>query len=63
MDKNEAIRNAKNFDEALDIEYGKVGTGLRGDFEEKAMRFVVCELLNDVKRKANITIDKRNYSI
>jgi hypothetical protein len=35
MEKNEAIRNAKNFDELLDIQYGKIGTKLRDEFEKK----------------------------
>ena len=34
MDK-ELIRNAKNFDELLDIKYGKIGTEKRDEFEEK----------------------------
>ena len=49
MEKNEAIRNAKNFDEILDIQYGKVGTGLRDDFEEKAQYFVISQLLKDAR--------------
>ena len=35
MNKEE-IRNAKNFDELLDIKYGKTGTERRDKFEEKA---------------------------
>jgi len=35
MDK-EMIKSAKNFDELLDIKYGKIGTEKRNDFEEKA---------------------------
>jgi HTH-type transcriptional regulator/antitoxin HipB len=54
MEKNEAIRNAKNFDELLDIQYGKIGTGLRDDFEEKAQYFVRSELLKDAGSAANI---------
>ncbi len=36
MKKNEAIKNAKNFDEILDIQYGKIGEKKRDEFEEKA---------------------------
>jgi HTH-type transcriptional regulator/antitoxin HipB len=61
MEKNEAKRNAKNFDEIL--EYGKVGTDLRDEFEENAQYFVVSELLKDKRHEANITKDKSNYSI
>ena len=32
MKKNEAIRNAKNFDEILDIQYGKIGEKKRDEF-------------------------------
>src|ERR1700678_3027964 len=55
MDKNEAIRNAKNFDEILDVQYGKVGTALRNEFEENAQYFVISELLKDARREANMT--------
>ena len=33
MNKKEAIRNAKNFDEILDVQYGKIGTKKRDEFE------------------------------
>ena len=33
MKKNEAIKNAKNFDEILDIQYGKIGSKKRDEFE------------------------------
>jgi DNA-binding XRE family transcriptional regulator len=55
MKKDEAIRNAKNFNEILDIQYGKVGTDLRDDFEEKAQYFVISELLKDARHEANMT--------
>jgi HTH-type transcriptional regulator / antitoxin HipB len=35
MDKDK-IRNVKNFDELLDIKYGKIGSENRDKFEEKA---------------------------
>ena len=43
MKKKEAIRNAKNFDEILDIQYGKTGKKKRDEFEEKAQYFVISE--------------------
>jgi|GEM_PF-1529875 len=55
MNKDEAIRKAKNFDEILDIQYGKVGTEPRNEFEEKAQYFVISELLKDARREANMT--------
>lgn len=53
MENNEAIRNAKNFDELLDIQYGKIGTVLRDEFEKKAQHFVITELLEDPINKDN----------
>ena len=55
MKKNEAIRNAKNFDEILDIQYGKTGTKKRDEFEIKAQYFVISETPKDANCKANLT--------
>ncbi len=53
--KKEEIRNAKTFDELLDIKYGKIGTSLRDDYEARANYFVVCEMLKEARKAANIT--------
>ena len=37
--KKEKIRNAKNFDELLDIKYGKIGSKKRDEFEKKSPVF------------------------
>jgi len=50
MEKNEAIKNAKNFDEILDIQYGKIGTDERHEFEDRARRFIIGQL----GRKSNV---------
>lgn len=55
MKKQEAIKNAKNFDEILDIQYGKIGTKKRDEFEIKAQYFVISEILKDARREANMT--------
>ena len=55
MKKDELIRNAKNFDELLDIEYGPVGTEKRDNFEEKAQYFVISEMLKEARREAKMT--------
>jgi HTH-type transcriptional regulator / antitoxin HipB len=52
---NESIRNAKNFDELLDIKYGKIGTEKRDIFEEKAQYFVISEMLKEARKEANMT--------
>lgn len=54
MTKNE-IRGAKNFDELLDLKYGKTGTELRDNFEEKAQYFVISEMLKVARKEANMT--------
>ncbi len=53
--KNETIRQTKNYDELLDVQYGKIGTKKRDDFEEKAQYFVISEMLKDARREANLT--------
>lgn len=54
MNKQE-IRNAKNFDELLDLKYGKIGSEKRDDFEEKAQYFVISEMLKEARKEANMT--------
>ncbi len=55
MNKKEGIRNAKNFDEILDVQYGKIGTKKRDEFELKAQYFVISEILKEARREANLT--------
>ena len=54
MEKEE-IRNAKNFDELLDIKYGRIGTSKRDAFEEQAQYFVISEMLKEARKEAKIT--------
>ncbi len=51
----ENIRNAKNFDELLDIKYGKIGSEKRDEFEEKAQYFIISEMLKEARKEANMT--------
>ena len=51
----ENIKNAKNFDELLDIKYGKIGSENRDKFEEKAQYFVISEMLKETRKEANMT--------
>ena len=53
--KKENIRNARNFDELLDIKYGKIGAKKRTEFEEKAQYFVISEMLKEARKEANTT--------
>jgi len=52
--KKENIRNARNFDELLDIKYGKIGAKKRDEFEEKAQYFVISEMLKEARKEANM---------
>ncbi len=49
------VRDAKNFDELLDIKYGKLGTEKRDDFEVKAKSFVIGEIIKEARKKAHMT--------
>ncbi|MCX6269332.1 MAG: helix-turn-helix transcriptional regulator [Bacteroidetes bacterium] len=53
--KKEAIRNAKTFDELLDIKYGKVGSSVRDEYEAKANYFVISEMMKEAIKDAHIT--------
>jgi HTH-type transcriptional regulator/antitoxin HipB len=52
------IKNAKNFDELLDIKYGKAGEKKRDEFETKAQYFVISEMLREARKEANMTQDQ-----
>jgi HTH-type transcriptional regulator/antitoxin HipB len=53
--QKEVIRKAETFDELLEIKYGKVGTPVRDNYEEKANYFVIMEILKDARKEAKIT--------
>ena len=44
MEKNEKIRNVKNFNELLDTEFGVIGNEKRDDFEKKAHYLLLAKL-------------------
>lgn len=54
MDKDK-IRNTKNFEELLDIKYGKIGTEKRDNFEERAQYYVISEMLKETRKEAKMT--------
>ncbi|MCX6245937.1 MAG: helix-turn-helix transcriptional regulator [Bacteroidetes bacterium] len=49
------IKDAKTFDELLDIKYGKAGTPQRDEFDNKSKAFMIGELIKDARLHANIT--------
>lgn len=51
------ISEAKTFDELLDIKYGKPGSPAREEFEEKAVAFMVGEMIKEARKKAKLTQD------
>ena len=55
MKKDEAILAAKNFDELLEAQYGKVGTKKRDEHDSKAQYFVISEMLKAARTEANMT--------
>lgn len=55
MKKNEKLKKSKNFDELLDIQYGKIGTKRRDEFELKAQYFIISEMLKDARQEAKLT--------
>ncbi len=56
--KNKKIKNARTFDELLDIKYGKIGASKRDKFEEKAQYFVISEMLKEARKEAHMTQDQ-----
>lgn len=55
MKSKEKVRIPSNFDEHLEIRYGKIGTKKRDEFELKAQYFVISEMLKEARREANMT--------
>ncbi len=53
--EKENIRNAKSFDELLDIKYGKIGADKRDAFDERAQYFVISVMLKEARKEANMT--------
>jgi len=52
------IKDAKTFDELLNIKYGKLGTLRRDEFESRAKAFVVGEMIKDARKEAHLTQDE-----
>ncbi len=49
------IEDATNFDELIDIKYGKIGTHRRDEFEMKSINFIIAEILKDERKKTGIS--------
>lgn len=55
MDK---VRNYPTVNEALDKEYGAVGTASREKFTEQAQAFFTGQLIEDARKNAHLTQDE-----
>jgi len=53
--KKQRILETKNVDELFDVQFGKIGTNKRNEFEEKAQYFVISEMLKEARKEANLT--------
>ena len=49
------IKDAKTFDELLNIKYGKPGAKKRDEFEVKAKSFVIGEMIKEARKEAHLT--------
>ena len=54
-EKKQEIKKARNFDELLDIKYGKARTQERDSFEARADLFFISEMLKASREEAKIT--------
>jgi len=56
-----AIKDAKTFDELLDIKYGKIGTPIRDAFENRSTAFMIGELIKEARLDAKLTQEELAY--
>jgi len=53
--ENKKMESARDFDELLNIKYGKTGSESRNAFEEKANYFIISEMLKEARKEAKLT--------
>jgi len=53
--KKQDLKQAKSYDELIELKYGKLGSSEREEFEEKAQYFVISEILKDSRKEAKMT--------
>ncbi|MDY0078413.1 MAG: helix-turn-helix transcriptional regulator [Bacteroidales bacterium] len=51
------IKDAKTFDELIEIKYGKLGAPERDEFETKSKAFIVGEMIKEARKEAHLTQD------
>ena len=52
MDK---YKKVTDFEGLIEVEYGKIGTKSRNEYEEKAQMFIISEMLKEARKEANLT--------
>ena len=52
MDK---YKNITNFEQLIEVEYGKIGTESRNKYEENTQMFIISEMLKDARKEAKMT--------
>ena len=55
MNKKEALMNCTTLDELLDVEYGKVGTKTREEFDRETEAFCLAKTLKEERLRAGLT--------
>ena len=53
--KKQDLKQAKSYDELIELKYGKLGSSEREELEEKAQYFVISEILKDSRKEAKMT--------
>ncbi len=49
------LKNAKTFEQLLDIKYGEIGTKERNEFEINSKAFMIGEMLKEARKQAGMT--------
>jgi len=50
-----SLKEAKTFEELLELKYGKTGSKAREDFELRSKAFIVGEMIKEARREAKLT--------
>lgn len=53
--KKEALMNCSNLDELLDVEFGKVGTTSREEFDKETEALCLAQTLKEERKRAGLT--------
>lgn len=48
-------KDVKSFEQLIELEHGKVGSGSRNKYEENAQMFIISEMLKAARKEANLT--------